>query len=41
MMDEEARDYCLSLPGVRPDYPLGPEARVFKITSKMFAMMAE
>lgn len=41
MMDEEARDHCLSLLGVRPDYPFGPEARVFKIKSKMVAGMAE
>ncbi len=30
--------YCLGKPGAREDYPFGPEASVFKVNGKMFAL---
>lgn len=35
-MDVEA--YCLELPGAVEDYPFGPDAAVFKVGDKMFAL---
>ncbi len=37
----EARDYLLSKPSAREDYPFGPDVLVAKIKSKMFATLAE
>ena len=31
--------YCLSLPGVEETYPFGPQATVFKVGGKVFAIM--
>ena len=39
MNKEKVRTYCLSLPLVREDYPFGPDVQVFKIKSKLFALM--
>lgn len=33
-------DYMAALPEVRLDYPFGPEVEVFKIKSKMFALLS-
>lgn len=35
----EAKTYLLSKPGVREDYPFGPDVMVPKIKSKMFATL--
>ncbi|MFN6946576.1 MAG: MmcQ/YjbR family DNA-binding protein [Cytophagaceae bacterium] len=35
---EDFRNYCLSLPHVTEDLPFGPEALVFKVKGKMFAL---
>lgn len=32
--------YCLTKPGAVEDYPFGPEVIVFKIASKIFALMS-
>lgn len=41
-MDLQAlTDYCLSKKGAYEDYPFGPEPRVIKVASKMFALMSE
>jgi predicted DNA-binding protein (MmcQ/YjbR family) len=38
-MDLEAfRDYCLAKAGASEDMPFGPDAIVFKVQSKMFAL---
>ena len=39
MNKEKVRTYCLSLPLVREDYPFGSDVQVFKIKSKLFALM--
>lgn len=40
-MDIEAyREYCLSKPGVTESLPFGPDALVFKVMGKMFALVA-
>ena len=39
MNKEKVRTYCLSLPLVKEDYPFGPDVQVFKIKSKLFALM--
>ena len=36
---ETARDLCLSLPGVDESTPFGPEALVYKVGGKMFALL--
>lgn len=33
--------YCLSKKGAREDYPFGPDPLVFKVGSKMFALVFE
>ena len=33
------RDTCLALPGASVDWPFGPDADVFRIHSKMFALL--
>ena len=32
------RDVCLGLPGATEDLPFGPDALVFKVAGKMFAL---
>jgi len=40
MLDREAlRAHCLSLPGASEDFPFGPEAAVYKVAGKMFALI--
>ena len=39
MNKEKVKTYCLSLPLVKEDYPFGPDVQVFKIKSKLFALM--
>ena len=40
-MDFEAfRKYLLNKPGASEDFPFGPSAMVFKVRSKMFALIA-
>ena len=39
MNKDKVRTYCLSLPQVKEDYPFGPDVQVFKIKSKLFALM--
>lgn len=36
---QEAKCYCLAKPAVFEDYPFGPEALVFKVKSKLFAIL--
>lgn len=33
------RDYCLSMTGVYEEFPFGPDAAVFKVKNKMFALI--
>ena len=33
------RDYCLSQKAATAEFPFGPEAQVFKVMGKMFALM--
>jgi predicted DNA-binding protein (MmcQ/YjbR family) len=35
---EELREYCLSLKGTTEEMPFGPDALVFKVMGKMFAL---
>ncbi|MEM9141887.1 MAG: MmcQ/YjbR family DNA-binding protein [Bacteroidota bacterium] len=37
---EEFREYCLSKKGVSEELPFGPDALVFKVMGKMFALCA-
>ena len=39
MNKKEVRNYCLTLPQVKEDYPFGPDVQVFKIREKLFALM--
>jgi len=39
MSREELVGYCLSLKGAVSDFPFGPEAQVFKVMGKMFALV--
>ena len=39
MNKEEVRNYCLTLPQTREDYPFGPDVQVLKIKEKLFAVM--
>jgi predicted DNA-binding protein (MmcQ/YjbR family) len=34
----DVAEYCLSKPGAQETYPFGPEATVFKVGGKMFAL---
>lgn len=40
MNESQLIDYALSLPDAELDYPFGPEARVFKVHKKMFALIS-
>ncbi len=33
------REYCLSMTGAYEEFPFGPEAAVFKVKNKMFALI--
>jgi len=33
------KEYCLTLPQAKEDYPFGPDVQVFKIKEKLFALM--
>jgi predicted DNA-binding protein (MmcQ/YjbR family) len=35
------REYCATKPGSREEYPFGPETLVFKVISKMYALVGE
>jgi predicted DNA-binding protein (MmcQ/YjbR family) len=37
---EEAREYCLQLNGVVEEQPFGPDAAVYKVMGKMFALLS-
>lgn len=40
MLDRNAlRDYCLSRKAAKAEFPFGPEAEVFKVMGKMFALI--
>ena len=40
MLDRRAlRDYCLKQKAAKADFPFGPEAEVFKVLGKMFALI--
>lgn len=39
MTFESARTHCLSLPQVEESLPFGPEALVYKVAGKMFALL--
>jgi predicted DNA-binding protein (MmcQ/YjbR family) len=41
MNRDDIEDYLLAKPGARLDYPFGPEAAVYKVKDKMFALIAE
>ncbi len=36
---QDAVNYCLSRPETTKDYPFGPDAAVFKVKGKMFALL--
>lgn len=36
---DDLRAYCLSQPGAREDFPFGPDAAVYKVSGKMFALI--
>lgn len=38
---DQARAYLLERPAASEDFPFGPDARVFKIEGKMFALLIE
>ena len=38
MRAAELRDHCLAFPGSVETFPFGPEASVFKVAGKMFAL---
>lgn len=37
---EEVREYCLQLNGVSEEQPFGPDAAVYKVMGKMFALLS-
>lgn len=40
MLDrEDLRAHCLSQPGATEDFPFGPDAAVYKVAGKMFALI--
>ena len=39
MNKEGVRNYCLTLPQVKEDYPFGPDVQVFKLKERLFALM--
>ena len=40
MLDRQAlRDYCLRMKAAKAEFPFGPEAEVFKVMGKMFALI--
>jgi predicted DNA-binding protein (MmcQ/YjbR family) len=42
MLDlNQIKDYCAKKSGSREDYPFGPDTLVFKVLSKMYALVGE
>ena len=41
MNKRQARQYLLSFPEAKSDYPFGPDVEVFKVCDKMFATLSE
>ncbi|MFD0853861.1 MmcQ/YjbR family DNA-binding protein [Actinomadura adrarensis] len=41
MDGDDVRTHCLSLPATGEEYPFGPQAAVYKVAGKMFALLAE
>ena len=40
MLDRDTlRDYCLKQKGAAAEFPFGPDAEVFKVIGKMFALI--
>ncbi len=40
MLDRKAiREYCLSMTGAYEEFPFGPQAAVYKVKAKMFALI--
>ena len=39
MNKRKVKNYCLTLPLSKEDYPFGPDVQVFKIKEKLFALM--
>jgi predicted DNA-binding protein (MmcQ/YjbR family) len=39
MTRDELQNYCLSLTGTGEDFPFGPQAAVYKVMNKMFAIL--
>ena len=39
MNKRKLKNYCLTLPLAKEDYPFGPDVQVFKIKEKLFALM--
>ena len=39
MNRDEVREYCLSMKGAVSEFPFGPDAEVFKVMGKMFALI--
>ena len=39
MDQKQVRHYCLDKPGTTAEFPFGPEAEVFKVAGKMFALV--
>ena len=39
MNKKKIKEYCLTLPQAKEDYPFGPDVLVFKIKNKLFALM--
>lgn len=35
----DLRDYCMSMTGVYEEFPFGPQAAVYKVKAKMFALI--
>lgn len=41
LMREDVRSLCAVLKGATSDYPFGPEAQVFRVGGKIFALLSE
>ena len=38
---DQIKQYCVRKPGTREEYPFGPDTLVFKVMSKMYALVSE
>ena len=38
---DQIKQYCVRKPGTREEYPFGPDNLVFKVMSKMYALVSE